>query len=177
MQNYKNYQTHCSRLTSFWLTPCRFAGYSPVSAHSCSSAPSLFRPPAHTQIVRRALRSGGRCLGMEGYALAVRKWTWRGLNPRPNRKALRFLHAYLGLSFRVTARPKPLAGTLSPKRLHRPRGAACGYLRVNCTAGSRRFGETALGRCLVPTILVGIKLTYWTSIRQRERICFRQLNF
>ena len=51
------------------------------------------------------------------------------------------------------------------------------YFRFTCTAGSRRFGTTSLGRCLVPSPGDGIKpVIYCTSIRQRERNCFRQLN-
>ena len=41
-----------------------------------------------------------------------------------------------------------------------------------------RFGTTSLERCLVPSPCDGIKpVIYCTSIRQRERNCFRQLNF
>ena len=41
-----------------------------------------------------------------------------------------------------------------------------------------RFGTTSLERCLVPSPSDGIKpVIYCTSIRQRERNCFRQLNF
>lgn len=40
-------------------------------------------------------------------------------------------------------------------------------LRKNCSWAMSRSN----------TSLVGIKLTYYTSIRQRERSCFRQLNF
>ena len=36
-----------------------------------------------------------------------KKWSWRDSNPRPNGETIRFLHAYLGLHFRATARPKP----------------------------------------------------------------------
>ena len=28
-------------------------------------------------------------------------WSWRESNPRPNEEAIRFLHAYLRLNFRV----------------------------------------------------------------------------
>ena len=37
--------------------------------------------------------------------------------------------------------------------------------------------DLAFGRCLVPTSNVGIKLIYYTSIKQRERNYFRQLYF
>ena len=40
-------------------------------------------------------------------------WSRRGLNPRPNREVLSFLHAYLGLRFRALARPKPPTNALS----------------------------------------------------------------
>ncbi len=40
-----------------------------------------------------------------------------------------------------------------------------------------RFGTTSLERCLVLASNAGIKPIYYTSIRQRERSCFRQLNF
>jgi hypothetical protein len=40
-------------------------------------------------------------------------WTWRESNPRPNKKFIRFLHAYFRFNFRVTARPKPPTVTLS----------------------------------------------------------------
>ena len=42
-------------------------------------------------------------------------WTRRGLNPRPNGDTKSFLHAYLRLGFRVTARPEPPTATLSSK--------------------------------------------------------------
>ena len=42
-------------------------------------------------------------------------WSWRELNPRPNRDILCFLHAYSRLSFRAAARPGPPAGALSSK--------------------------------------------------------------
>ena len=40
-------------------------------------------------------------------SLFLFKWSWRDSNPRPNGETIRFLHAYLGLHFRATARPKP----------------------------------------------------------------------
>ena len=42
-------------------------------------------------------------------------WSWRESNPRPNEEIISFLHAYLCLSFRVTAEPKPSTVTLSSK--------------------------------------------------------------
>ncbi len=40
-------------------------------------------------------------------------WKWRDSNPRPNKEPICFLHAYLGLDFRATARPKPPTIALS----------------------------------------------------------------
>ena len=40
-------------------------------------------------------------------------WRQRDSNPRPNKEPICFLHAYLGLDFRATARPKPLTIALS----------------------------------------------------------------
>ena len=31
----------------------------------------------------------------------IHSWSWRESNPRPNEEAIRFLHAYLRLNFRV----------------------------------------------------------------------------
>ena len=42
-------------------------------------------------------------------------WSWRESNPRPNEEIISFLHAYLCLSFRVVAEPKPSTATLSSK--------------------------------------------------------------
>ena len=42
-------------------------------------------------------------------------WSWRGLNPRPNREIPSFLHAYPSLSFRAKTRPGPQANALSPE--------------------------------------------------------------
>ena len=52
-----------------------------------------------------------------------------------------------------------------------------GYFRFNCTALSIRLGKRTIGRCLVPATVAGIKLIYCASIRQRERSCFRHLNW
>ena len=51
------------------------------------------------------------------------------------------------------------------------------YPRYNSTAGSESLGKKASGRCLVSAPCAEIKLTYCTSVRQRERSCFRQLKF
>ena len=64
-----------------------------------------------------------------------------------------------------------------PLKFHRAHEAVHGYFRFNRTALSERFGTTASGQCLVPSPGDGIKpVIYCTSIRQRERICFRQIN-
>ena len=104
-------------------------------------------------------------------------WSWRESNPRPNRETLSFLHAYSGLNFRALTRPGPPISALSPK--------VSLYARSNIklfpiyrTAESESFGTTASGRCLVPLPCNGIKpRTYYTSVRQRERNCFRQIKF
>ena len=65
-----------------------------------------------------------------------------------------------------------------PLRFRRRGGARADYSRFNRTAGSECFGTRASGRCLVLSPCDGIKpVTYCTSIRQRERNCFRQINF
>ena len=52
---------------------------------------------------------------------------------------------------------------------------AASYSRYSCTAGSVSLGKWATGRCLVSATVAEIKLIYCTSIRQRERSCFRHL--
>ena len=49
-------------------------------------------------------------------------WTWRESNPRPNEEIISFLHAYLCLSFRATAEPKPSTIALSFKVSFSPQG-------------------------------------------------------
>lgn len=62
-------------------------------------------------------------------------------------------------------------------KLHCKREAECNYFRFHCTAISECFGTTASERCLVPAPCAGIKpVTYCSSVRQRERSCFRQIN-
>ena len=64
-----------------------------------------------------------------------------------------------------------------PLKLHRGGEAHHDYFRVNRTALPKSFGTTAFERCLVLLPGSGIKpVIYCTSIRQRERICFRQIN-
>lgn len=64
-----------------------------------------------------------------------------------------------------------------PLKFHSASGATPNYFRFLCTAISAGFGTTASERCLVPSPSDGIKpKTYYTSVRQRERNFFRQLN-
>ncbi len=53
---------------------------------------------------------------------ATLMWTWRDSNPRPNEETIRFLHAYLCLSFRIETEPKPSISTLSSKVSRESRG-------------------------------------------------------
>ena len=104
------------------------------------------------------------------------KWTRRGLNPRPNKEAICFLHAYLRLDFRAPTRPKPPIGTLSLKTSSCTQGRAKLfpiYLhhRIKTLRKNSSWVMSRSNTC------VGIKLIYYTSIKQRERKCFRQLNF
>ena len=63
-----------------------------------------------------------------------------------------------------------------PLKLHPSGGAHMGYSRFFLHRFTLRFGTTSLEQCLVPSPCDGIKPIYYTSIRQRERSCFRQLN-
>ena len=64
-----------------------------------------------------------------------------------------------------------------PLKFRPQREAAKDYLRVCCTTISTSFGNRAFGWCLVSAPCAEIKPIYCTSIRQRERNCFRQLIF
>ena len=65
-----------------------------------------------------------------------------------------------------------------PLKFHPMREAAQDYFRFNRTALPKRFGTTAFEQCLVLSPCDWIKpIIYYASIRQRERICFRQINF
>ena len=46
-------------------------------------------------------------------------WSWRGLNPRPNRDILRFLHAYSRLVFSCCSKTWTTNYNLSFHRFHR----------------------------------------------------------
>lgn len=50
------------------------------------------------------------------------------------------------------------------------------YFRFNCTTWSIRLGKRTIGWCLVSATVAEIKLIYYSSIKQRERSCFRHLN-
>ena len=79
-------------------------------------------------------------------------------------------------NFRAEARPGPPTTTLASK-FHTPSEALTHYFRFTCTAWTKNFGTTAFERCLVLSPGDGIKpVTYCTSVRQRERSYFRQLN-
>ena len=65
---------------------------------------------------------------------------------------------------------------LIPKSFAQTSGRRQYYSRYTCTAGSISLGKRTIGRCLVPATVAGIKLIYCTSIKQRERSCFRHLN-
>ena len=105
------------------------------------------------------------------------RWSWWDSNPRPHKETIRFLHAYSGQCFRASARTGLPTDTLSPKISP----AHWGLYRLFPIFLHRltlRFGTTSLERCLVLSPGDGIKpVIYCTSIRQRERSCFRQLNF
>ena len=110
-------------------------------------------------------------------AISQKRWSWRESNPRPNRETIRFLHAYSGLQFSCRRKTRTTQRRPYPLKFHHARGAGRDYSRFNRTAGSECFGTTASGRCLVLSPCDGIEpVIYCASIRQRERICFRQIN-
>ena len=77
--------------------------------------------------------------------------------------------------FRAAARPGPPTDALSPKISFANRGLDK-LFPIYLHRLILRFGTTSLERCLVPSPGGGIKpVIYCTSIRQRERSCFRQL--
>ena len=78
--------------------------------------------------------------------------------------------------FRAPTRPGPPIVALSSKFSSAARG--CGRLfPIFLHRLTLRFGTTSLERCLVLSPGDGIKpVIYCTSIRQRERSCFRHLN-
>ena len=79
--------------------------------------------------------------------------------------------------FRVQTRPGPPICTLSSKS-HPQREAVMSYPRFSCATLPGRFGATAPEWHLVSAPGAEIKPEiYCTSIRQRERSCFRQIIF
>ena len=91
-------------------------------------------------------------------------------------KPYAFYTLILAFSFRVMARPRPPTITLSSKNSFVERGINK-LFPIYLHRSTLRFGTTSLERCLVPSTIDGIKpVIYCTSIRQRERNCFRQLN-
>ena len=77
--------------------------------------------------------------------------------------------------FRAAARPGPPTDALSSKISSVNRGIDR-LFPIYLHRLILRFGTTSLERCLVPSSDDGIKpVIYCTSIRQRERSCFRQL--
>ena len=91
-------------------------------------------------------------------------------------KPYAFYMLILAFVFRVATRPRPPIATLSPKTSPVQRGMH-GLFPIYLHRLALRFGTTSLERCLVPSPCDGIKPIYCASIRQRERNCFRQLNF
>ena len=107
----------------------------------------------------------------------LKKWTGRGLNPRPNREPIRFLHAYLRFDFRVSARPKlptdTLSSKISPMARDRRRLFPIFLHRHFKTPRKKRL----FGRCLVPTPGVRIKRSYYTSDQAARAILFSPVKF
>ena len=104
-------------------------------------------------------------------------WTCGESNPGPNKEAICFLHAYSSLDFRTAARPGPPTAVLPSKKFRQRCEVTRDYSRFSLHRLISGFGKTSSERCLVPAPSAGIKpVTYCTSVRQRERSCFRQLN-
>ena len=79
--------------------------------------------------------------------------------------------------FRAAARPGPPTDALAPE-FHPQVGALEDYSRFNLRRLIFGFGTTSSERRLVLPPSRRIKLViYYTSIKQRERTCFRQLIF
>ncbi len=89
---------------------------------------------------------------------------------------MRFLHTYLGLVFRATARPEPPTIALSAYVRSAYRSTMLTGLDIAAPlypfSLKTRLGETSRFRTLC-----GIKAIYCTSIRQRELHCSCQLNW
>ena len=103
------------------------------------------------------------------------QWSWAESNRRPNKRLMCFLHAYSVVDCRGDSgrgHPRP---TLASKDSLALRGfmPAIPSLRA---PPDHTPTVRACGRCLVPTTVAGIKLTYCASVMQQERSYFRQLN-
>ena len=97
--------------------------------------------------------------------------------PVRTRKPYAFYTFIPAFDFRMSARPGPPTDILSSK-FHLGSEAYPNYFRFNLHRFTLRFGTTSLEQCLVQLSNSRIKpVIYCTSIRQRERNCFRQLIF
>ena len=93
------------------------------------------------------------------------------------RKPCAFYTLIPAFGFRATTRPGPPIIALSPKNSPTTRG--CRQLfPIYLHRLISGFGTTSSERCLVALSYSAIRpVTYYTSVRQRERNCFRQLIF
>ena len=97
--------------------------------------------------------------------------------PVRTRKPYAFYMLISAFGFRALARPEPPTNALSSE-FHLSSEAYPNYFRFNLHRFTLRFGTTSLEQCLVQLSNSRIKpVIYCTSIRQRERNCFRQLIF
>ena len=60
-------------------------------------------------------------------------WSWRGLNPRPNKENINFLHAYFRLWFSWGSKTWTTNCDLILKKIHPTHEAMSDYLRFCCT--------------------------------------------
>ena len=103
-------------------------------------------------------------------------WSWRELNPRPNKETICFLHAYLSLDFRATARPELPTMTLSSKTSLTARGY-CQLSPNLLHRQSDRLRERAFRTMSRSNAWQRNKAIYYTSIKLREQNCCCQINF
>ena len=103
-------------------------------------------------------------------------WSWRESNPRPNRETIRFLHAYSSLWFSSAGKTWTTNRRLILKIFISPSRHELTIPEIPAPLGQPDSEQHQAERCLVPSPGDGIKpVIYCTSIRQRERNCFRQL--